>query len=258
MSLACHCYRIFEAIQNENTSAEIICSILHENDILCKEIKRLSTDTWKIQFRWSESRYNDSLIKYLLKISKEWYDPFTRYLQHIDRQKRNEWLSDKDTNIKEDELKQLLLDNLADYLPGFKYLFEYSWDSYDDNNNLHKGDFIIASDSGAFHHAVNSKALKCKKYITLIGATFTNFTIELIDNDEIIMQNLKEFHNSQGNYFLRIDFQFIITINHNKLTHPSQQEESPSILNTGTITITAAAAVVVGYLICRTFSRRDD
>ncbi|PKC75070.1 hypothetical protein RhiirA1_436499 [Rhizophagus irregularis] len=80
--------------------------------------------------------------------------------------------------------------------------------------------------------AVNSKALKCKKYITLIGATFTNFTIELIDNDEIIMQNLKEFHNSQ--------------------------EESPSILNTGTITITAAAAVVVGYLICRTFSRRDD
>ncbi|CAG8453802.1 14815_t:CDS:2 [Rhizophagus irregularis] len=192
------------------------------------KIKRLSTDTWKIQFRWSESRYNDSLIKYLLKISKEWYDPFTRYLQHIDRQKRNEWLSDKDTNIKEDELKQLLLDNLADYLPGFKYLFEYSWDSYDDNNNLHKGDFIIASDSDA----VNSKALKCKKYITLIGATFTNFTIELIDNDEIIMQNLKEFHNSQ--------------------------EESPSILNTGTITITAAAAVVVGYLICRTFSRRDD
>ncbi|CAB5152731.1 unnamed protein product [Rhizophagus irregularis] len=227
MSLACHCYScnvdypefiypssdtqnlilqickgIFEAIQNENTSAEIICSILHENDILCKEIKRLSTDTWKIQFRWSESRYNDSLIKYLLKISKEWYDPFTRYLQHIDRQKRNEWLSDKDTNIKEDELKQLLLDNLADYLPGFKYLFEYSWDSYDDNNNLHKGDFIIASDSGAFHHASR--------------------------------------------------------INHNKLTHPSQQEESPSILNTGTITITAAAAVVVGYLICRTFSRRDD
>ncbi|CAB4473297.1 unnamed protein product [Rhizophagus irregularis] len=206
MSLACHCYScnvdypefiypssdtqnlilqickgIFEAIQNENTSAEIICSILHE---------------------WSESRYNDSLIKYLLKISKEWYDPFTRYLQHIDRQKRNEWLSDKDTNIKEDELKQLLLDNLADYLPGFKYLFEYSWDSYDDNNNLHKGDFIIASDSGAFHHASR--------------------------------------------------------INHNKLTHPSQQEESPSILNTGTITITAAAAVVVGYLICRTFSRRDD
>ncbi|CAB4381530.1 unnamed protein product [Rhizophagus irregularis] len=201
------------------------------------KIKRLSTNTWKTQFKWSESRYNDSLIKYLLKISKEWYDPFTRYLQHIDRQKRNEWLSDKDKNIKEDELKQLLLDNLADYLSGFKYLFEYSWDSYDDNNNLHKGDFIIASDSGAFHHAVNSKALKCKKYITLIGATFTNFTIELIDiNDEIIMQNLKEFHNNQE-------------INHNKLTHPSQQ---------GTITITAAAAAVVGYLICRTFLRRDD
>ncbi|PKK72943.1 hypothetical protein RhiirC2_848026 [Rhizophagus irregularis] len=219
MSLACHCYNCNEAIQNENTSAEIICSILHENDILCKEIKRLSTNTWKTQFKWSESRYNDSLIKYLLKISKEWYDPFTRYLQHIDRQKRNEWLSDKDKNIKEDELKQLLLDNLADYLSGFKYLFEYSWDSYDDNNNLHKGDFIIASDSDA----VNSKALKCKKYITLIGATFTNFTIELIDiNDEIIMQNLKEFHNNQE-------------INHNKLTHPSQQEKSPSILNTVTV-----------------------
>ncbi|PKY41237.1 hypothetical protein RhiirA4_454777 [Rhizophagus irregularis] len=252
MSLACHCYScnvdypefIYPSSDTQNLILQIckeflklfkmkILQKLFLNDILCKEIKRLSTDTWKTQFKWSESRYNDSLIKYLLKISKEWYDPFTRYLQHIDRQKRNEWLSDKDTNIKEDELKQLLLDNLADYLSGFKYLFEYSWDSYDDNNNLHKGDFIFASDSDA----VKTKALKCKKYITLIGATFTNFTIELIDNDEIIMQNLKEFHNNQE-------------INHNKLTHPSQQEESPSILNTGTITITAAAAAVVGYLIC--------
>ncbi|CAB4405426.1 unnamed protein product [Rhizophagus irregularis] len=311
MSLVCHCYScnvdypeiiypssdmqnlilqickgIFEAIQNENTSAEIICSILHgqihnineiencineefsRNDIsiICKEIKRLSTDTWKIQFKWSESHDNDLLIKYLLKISKEWYDPFTNYLKHIDHQKRNEWLSDKDTNINEDELKQNLLDNLEDYLPGFKYLFEYSWDSYDDDNNLHKGDFIFASDSGVFivvevdithEDAVKTKTLKWKskasekyvgKYITLIGATFTNSTIELIDiNDEIIIQNLKKFHNfSQAFNNNQITYP---EINHNQLTHPSQQEESPSISVAGAVVgITAAAAI--GYVIC--------
>ncbi|EXX63669.1 hypothetical protein GLOIN_2v1470997 [Rhizophagus irregularis DAOM 181602=DAOM 197198] len=194
------------------------------------------------------------------------YDPFTNYLQQIDHQKRNEWLSDKDTNINKDELKQNLLDNLEDYLPGFKYLFEYSWDSYDDDNNLHKGDFIFASDSGVFivvevdithEDAVKTKALKCKskasekyvgKYITLIGATFTNSTIELIDiNDEIIIQNLKKFHKfSQSFNNNQITYP---EINHNQLTHPSQQEESPSISVAGAVVgITAAAAI--GYVIC--------
>ncbi|CAG8453820.1 14816_t:CDS:2 [Rhizophagus irregularis] len=254
MSLVCHCYScnvdypeiiypssdmqnlilqickgIFEAIQNKNTSAEIICSILHEQIHNINEIENC--------------------------INEE-----------FNHQKRNEWLSDKDTNINKDELKQNLLDNLEDYLPGFKYLFEYSWDSYDDDNNLHKGDFIFASDSGVFivvevdithEDAVKTKALKCKskasekyvgKYITLIGATFTNSTIELIDiNDEIIIQNLKKFHKfSQSFNNNQITYP---EINHNQLTHPSQQEESPSISVAGAVVgITAAAAI--GYVIC--------
>jgi hypothetical protein len=264
------CKGIFETIQNENISAEIICSMLHgqirnineienciveefskffENNILCKEIKNLSSDTWRIVFKWTEPHDNDSLIKYLLEISEAWYGPFTNHLQRIDHQKRIEWLSDKDTNINEDELKQNLLDNLEDYLPGFKYLFEYSWDSYD--NNHHKGDFIFASDSGVFivvevkslntrnerdlnnthEDAVKIKALKCKskasekfigKYITIIGATFTNNldennnSIELIDNDEIIMQNLNEIYNYSRSYN---EFQ----ASNNQITSPTRQ-----------------------------------
>ncbi|CAB4405425.1 unnamed protein product [Rhizophagus irregularis] len=198
------CKGIFEAIQNENTTADISCSMSHKqirntneveecinkefgqlfrNNVLRKEISSYSIfNTWRIRFKWSEFN-NDSLIKNLLKISKEWYNPFTNYLQRIDR---------------------------------FDYLIEYSWNSY--YNNYCYGDFVFASYSGIFIKVtVNTKdghrfqSLKNKnkslenfegKYVTLLRATYNhdeddseNATLEFIDDsDEIIVQNLKKIH----------------------------------------------------------------
>jgi hypothetical protein len=213
------CKVIFEAIQNEKTTAEITCSMSHRqirsdnevevcineefgqllrNNILRKEIKGSPIfHSWRIIFKWSE--YNKgSLIKNLLKISKEWYDPFTNYLQKVNSQKSNKWFYDQ--NGKDD-----ILDNLKNHLPGFKYLIEYSWKSYYNNNCY--GDFVFASDSGIFImvtvNARDGRALKNKnkalenfdgKYITLLRATYNHdeTTLEFIDdNDEFIMQHLK-------------------------------------------------------------------
>ncbi|CAG8453826.1 14817_t:CDS:2 [Rhizophagus irregularis] len=178
------CKGIFEAIQNENTTADISCSMSHKqirntneveecinkefgqlfrNNVLRKEISSYSIfNTWRIRFKWSEFN-NDSLIKNLLKISKEWYNPFTNYLQRIDN-------------------------------------------------------FVFASYSGIFIKVtVNTKdghrfqSLKNKnkslenfegKYVTLLRATYNhdeddseNATLEFIDDsDEIIVQNLKKIH----------------------------------------------------------------
>ncbi|GES95740.1 hypothetical protein GLOIN_2v1835226 [Rhizophagus clarus] len=226
------CKGIFEAIQNENTTAVIICSMSHRqirnihqvescineefghlfiNNILRKEIKDFSIYTWRIRFKWSGFN-NDSLIKNLLKISKEWYDPFTNHLQKINNQKRNEWFYEQNG-------EDGILDNLKKLLPGFKYLFEYSWKSSYYNNNCY-GDFVFASDSGIFIMiTVNARnerifqSLKYKnkaseiferKYVAFLGATYNydedvtgKATLEFnYDNDEIIMQNLKEIHNN--------------------------------------------------------------
>ncbi|RIA88622.1 hypothetical protein C1645_877272 [Glomus cerebriforme] len=301
------CKEIFEAIQNEYTSAEIFCTMLHgqirniyeienyineefgqlfRNNILHKEIKSHSIGTWKIDFNWNKF-YKVPLIRGLLKISREWYDPFTNHLQEIDHQKRNKWLSDRDISINEGKLKQHLLDNLKNYLPGFEYLFEYSWESYD-GNNRHEGDFIFASDSGVFivvevkwlnvkngtnvnisrKDAVRTQALKYKnkasekfngKYITLIGAIFTNnldensrkkVTFEFIDdNDEIIVQNLEEIDDlSRRNNELQAPISY-----NNRPTFPAQvqEEDSPSIPSISVAGAVAgiAAAAAVGYVV---------
>ncbi|CAB4473299.1 hypothetical protein RhiirA5_357123 [Rhizophagus irregularis] len=224
------CKGIFEAIQNENTTADISCSMSHKqirntneveecinkefgqlfrNNVLRKEISSYSIfNTWRIRFKWSEFN-NDSLIKNLLKISKEWYNPFTNYLQRIDSQMSNKRFYEQ--NGKDD-----ILDNLKNLLPGFDYLIEYSWNSY--YNNYCYGDFVFASYSGIFIKVtVNTKdghrfqSLKNKnkslenfegKYVTLLRATYNhdeddseNATLEFIDDsDEIIVQNLKKIH----------------------------------------------------------------
>jgi hypothetical protein len=244
--------RIFEAIQNKHTSTEISCdenamlhkqirnidevnncideefSQLFKNNLLRKGIKKIPIGVWRIEFRWTEFN-NDSLIKDLLKISREWYDSFIKYLQKINGQKRNIWSSEGELQ------RQQLLRNLRKYLPGFEYLLEYSWKLYDDDN-CHEGDFIFASDYGIFivvevkwlnlrnehnlrksenvsRNDVRTQVSKYKnialenfsgKYIAVLGATFTNnldeITLEFIDNDEIIVQYLNEIHGPSRRY----------------------------------------------------------
>ncbi|CAG8453785.1 uncharacterized protein OCT59_028115 [Rhizophagus irregularis] len=252
------CKRILEAIQHKHTSTEISYDdniMLHkqirnineienlinkefiqlfEHKILRKEIKKLPIGIWRIGFKWDEFN-NDSLIKNILKISREWYYNFTKYFQKIDDQKRdigtfNSFNPDLN-NKNEDELKQCLLDNLKNYLLGFEYLIDYSWNLYDN----YEGNFIFASNSGIFivvetkylnvkkneyndisisslNNDVKDQSLKYKdkvamefngKYITLLGATLIcdldansldKVTFEFNDNDEIIARHIKEVH----------------------------------------------------------------
>jgi hypothetical protein len=283
MSVSCHCYKcntdyqtsfylssnnndkqnlilqickgIFEAIQNENTTAEITCSMSHRqisntnevedcineefgqllrNNVLRKEIKSFSFYTWRIRFKWSGFN-NDSLIKNLLKISKEWYDPFTNYLQKLNNQKSNNWFYEQ--NGKDD-----ILDNLKNHLSGFKYLIEYSWRSHYNNINCY-GDFVFASDSGIFIvvtvNARDGRALKYKnkasenfegKYIALLGATYNHVedTFEFIDDDdEIIMQKFKEIHHNNNSlqryYNNRIETNSLQRYNNNRIETNSLQ-----------------------------------
>lgn len=179
------CKRILEAIQHKHTSTEISYDdniMLHkqirnineienlinkefiqlfENKILRKEIKKLPIGIWRIGFKWDEFN-NDSLIKNILKISREWYYNFTKYFQKIDDQKRdigtfNSFNPDLN-NKNEEELKQYLLDNLKNYLLGFEYLIDYSWNLYDN----YEGNFIFASNSGIFI-VIETKYLNVKK-----------------------------------------------------------------------------------------------
>ncbi|GBB88199.1 hypothetical protein RclHR1_14730004 [Rhizophagus clarus] len=242
------CVGILKAIQDEKFSIEISyngSSLTHKqihninqvencidrefnqlfrNNKLHRKINKLPIGTWKIEFEWTD---NDFLIKRLLKILREWFNPFTNYLQEIDNQKRNKLSADHSNNGK---LKQYLLNNLKDYFPGFEYTLAYSWKSYD-NNNFH-GDFIFASDSGIFivikakwlnvrcGHNVRKSGIFNKKedrnqvleykskvseefsgkFITVLGVTFTDnldendVIIKFVDNDGTIAKHFEEIY----------------------------------------------------------------
>jgi hypothetical protein len=243
------CVGILKAIQEEKFSIEISyngSSLTHkqinnitqvENCIdrefnqlfksnkLHKKINKLPIGIWKIEFEWTDK---DFIIKRLLKILREWFNPFTNYLQKIDNQKRNQLSLDHSNDGK---LKQYLLNNLKNYFPGFEYILEYSWKSYDNNNCKH-GDFIFASDSGIFivvkakwlnvrreldvikSRIFNSKedriqVLEYKskvseefngKFITVLGVIFTNnfdendVKLKFVDNDGIIAKHFEEIY----------------------------------------------------------------
>ena len=87
------CKGIFEAIQNENTIADISCSMSHRqirntneveecineefsqlfrNNILHKEIRRLPSGIWRIIFTWSGFDI-EKLSKGLFDITRKWY-----------------------------------------------------------------------------------------------------------------------------------------------------------------------------------------
>ncbi|GBC43268.2 hypothetical protein GLOIN_2v1470996 [Rhizophagus irregularis DAOM 181602=DAOM 197198] len=192
------CKGIFEAIQNENTTADISCSMSHKQIRNTNEVEECINKEFGQLFR------NNVLRKEI-----KWYNPFTNYLQRIDSQMSNKRFYEQ--NGKDD-----ILDNLKNLLPGFDYLIEYSWNSY--YNNYCYGDFVFASYSGIFIKVtVNTKdghrfqSLKNKnkslenfegKYVTLLRATYNhdeddseNATLEFIDDsDEIIVQNLKKIH----------------------------------------------------------------
>ncbi|CAB4405424.1 unnamed protein product [Rhizophagus irregularis] len=304
------CKGIFEAIQNENTIAEISCSMSHRqirntneveecineefsqlirNNVLRKEISSYSIfNTWRIRFKWNEFN-NDSLIKNLLKISKEWYDPFTNYLQKINNQKSNKWFYEQNG-------ENAILNNLKNLLPGFKYLVEYSWNSYHYNNYCY-GDFVFASDSGIFIVVtVNARdgrrfqALKYKnkasenfegKYVAILVATYNHdeddsekATLEFIDdNDEIIMQNLKGIYNNsflQRCYNNRIETNSLQRYDNNRIETNSLQRYDNNRIGTlvreeqiedqvakVAVGIAAAAAVAgVGYLAYKAASNK--
>ncbi|GBB96814.1 hypothetical protein RclHR1_02840011 [Rhizophagus clarus] len=277
------CNGIFKAIQNEKTMAEIVCSMSHRqlrnineveacineefrqlfiNNVLRKEINSFLISTWRIRLKWSEFN-NDSLIRNLLLISKKWYDPFTSYLQKMNSQKRNKWFYEQNGD-------EGILNNLKEHLPGFKYLIEYTWrQSY---YNCYGG-FVFASDSGIFIevtvNARNGRRFQASenfegKYVTLLRATYNydeddseKATLEFIhDNDEIIMQFLKEIYNNNSlqryNNNNRIETNSLQRYDNNRnvaLLRDEQIEQIAEIAAGAVVGIAAVAAVAgVGYL----------
>ncbi|GES95738.1 hypothetical protein GLOIN_2v1470997 [Rhizophagus clarus] len=203
------CKEISKAIQNENNSAEIICSMLHGQIRNINKVENCINEEFRQLFR-------------------------NNVLNH---QKRNEWLTEKDININEDvyELKQNLLNNLEDYFPGFKYLFEYSWKSLDDNNNRHEGDFIFASDFGVFI------VVEVKCFGKICWEIYYTYRCD-------IYAKSRRYHEFQASNN-QITSPIRQEIDHSQSTYPSQQEEPPSISVTGAV-VGIAAAAAIGYVIC--------
>ncbi|PKK62924.1 hypothetical protein RhiirC2_158394 [Rhizophagus irregularis] len=197
---------------------------LFRSNKLHKKINKLPISIWRIEFEWTD---NDFLIKRLLKILREWFNPFTNYLQKIDNQKRNKLVSDHSNDGK---LKQYLMNNLKNHFPGFEYIIEYSWKSCDNNNCY--GDFIFASDSGIFivikakwlnvrrgpnvrksrissnkEDKIQVSEYKSKvseefngKFIIVLGVIFTNnldennVILKFVDDDGMIAKHFKEVY----------------------------------------------------------------
>ncbi|RIA88627.1 hypothetical protein C1645_806705 [Glomus cerebriforme] len=305
------CEGILKAIQNEKFSTEIsyngslmthrqIQNIdqvencidrefnqLFRNNKLCKEVNRLPIGIWKIKFKWND---NDSLIERIIKILREWFNPFINYFQKIDVEKRNK-------GIEEDGLKLYLLNNLKNNLPGFDYLLEYSWKSYDDNNNSNEGDFVFASDSGIFvvvkaewlnvrrrrkkSRNVSNNEDKIQilghkdkisekfvgKFIRVLGLKFTSnldedaAILEFVDNDEIIAKYFKGIyghphpkkrHESYNEYqaLLRSYDDF----EDSQATTSTQQVDDSSSEPATTSTLSDIAAA--GYIFYQSLSRK--
>ncbi|CAG8789986.1 27951_t:CDS:1, partial [Dentiscutata erythropus] len=167
------CKKILSSIQSEKNRAELYYdrnSLTHENIINYHDIKnfidlefkdlinsnKLFYEKYvgttnrpnKLIFYWSNNL--DDLFGKFFLLSSKWYLPFTQYLRIRHNNQIKKWSIYKDVSIQEHRLKSQLIQNLSNYLPGFKYLFTFEWNYVLNKPNFGQGDFIFASDSGVF------------------------------------------------------------------------------------------------------------
>ncbi|GBC43272.2 hypothetical protein GLOIN_2v1510252 [Rhizophagus irregularis DAOM 181602=DAOM 197198] len=101
----------------------------------------------------------------IMPIIKDWYKPFVNELQNQHNVKVKEWKENYDIDHSEDILRNRIIDNINDLLPGFNYFVDFKWSYNDDNDNNYSvceneiGDLIFRSDYGGIYLVIETKWL---------------------------------------------------------------------------------------------------
>ncbi|CAG8783819.1 24424_t:CDS:1, partial [Gigaspora margarita] len=113
--------------------------------------------TFTFSYEWKFIE-NDNNIDHIITIIKEWYKPFLEYLFKIDRWSRHSWksvaaktISIPGIGIEENERKaDEFLGNILNYIPEFKYLYDFHWNDKTHNQLQDPCVLFLASDCGVF------------------------------------------------------------------------------------------------------------
>ncbi|EXX54734.1 hypothetical protein RhiirA1_529065 [Rhizophagus irregularis] len=109
--------------------------------------------------------YDKTLLERIMPIIKDWYKPFVNELQNQHNVKVKEWKENYDIDHSEDILRNRIIDNINDLLPGFNYFVDFKWSYNDDNDNNYSvceneiGDLIFRSDYGGIYLVIETKWL---------------------------------------------------------------------------------------------------
>ncbi|CAG8453777.1 14813_t:CDS:2 [Rhizophagus irregularis] len=74
--------------------------------------------------------YDKTLLERIMPIIKDWYKPFVNELQNQHNVKVKEWKENYDIDHSEDILRNRIIDNINDLLPGFNYFVDFKWRIY--------------------------------------------------------------------------------------------------------------------------------
>ncbi|CAG8577741.1 uncharacterized protein OCT59_025503 [Rhizophagus irregularis] len=205
---------------------------IQSNDLSRFEIDEL----YKLVFRSNDVKMYFSpnsfitfnIIQYslasILPICKVWFQPYVESLRRLDKEKRREWNQNSNMNNQVDNMKNDLINNIGQILPGFNYLIDFNWDVYENHRHHEVGDLVFGSDYGViivietkwFNTDTLSKAQvnarkkarnRVRKYrgyaqekfiaVKAIGAVFTNDTgnsIQFVDDQDAGIAKIIEIH----------------------------------------------------------------
>ncbi|RGB30437.1 hypothetical protein C1646_817931 [Rhizophagus diaphanus] len=150
----------FFEFSSHDEITKLLQKVFGENDIniMCHVTKANS----KMEFYVN---YDKNIVERIMPIIKDWYKPFVNELQNQHNVKIKEWKENYDIDHSEDILRNSIIDNIKDLLPGFNYFVDFKWSYNDDNDNNYSiceneiGDLVFRSEYGGIYLVIETKWL---------------------------------------------------------------------------------------------------